>query len=137
MKILIKLLALCCVMLFCGTAVADMTARELRDFCTSKVGWDQLVCIKYIEGFINGHQVGMYGAAKKILGPAARDKIRGKNEDFQQFSSFCVPDSVTNGQLMEVFVKYNESTYISASVQLMSALEHYFPCKQETKRGAK
>lgn len=141
MRILIKLSALCYAMFFCGTATAEVTAGQLRDFCNSKEFSERLSCGWYIDGFRGGHISGMYSAMSRILGSAELDKKRSLDEGYQRFSLFCVPGAITNGQVLEVFLKYMnehpEKLHLKASMQLTGALVQYFPCKREMKGGQK
>lgn len=141
MKSLIKRSVLCCAMLFCGTASADFTAGELRDFCTTGDARDLLVCLAYINGYRAGHLTGVYGAKVKLSGPSLKYKKLDFDEDLQRYSAFCDHYSVTHKQVYELFVKYMndhpEKLHEEAGNQLMHALIHYFPCKSGTKGGMK
>jgi hypothetical protein len=137
MRILVQLSALCYAMFICGTATADVTAGKVRDLCISKSEPAKIACGMYIIGFREGHLTGMYSAAGIILGSAVIDRKRSMDEDYQRFSYFCLPSAVTNGQVIEVFVKYvnehPEKLHLSSSTQLTDALLQYFPCKREIK----
>ncbi|MGA7225461.1 MAG: Rap1a/Tai family immunity protein, partial [Candidatus Acidiferrales bacterium] len=74
-------------------------------------------CFGFIDGANSAHQVW-----------AASDKTNHRNHAM----SYCFPDSVTNGQMLRVFVKYldehPQDLHEPAALLYIEAMRRAFPC---------
>lgn len=152
MRILIKLSALCCAMFFCGAAAAEMTAKEFRDSCRevfntsiatiadmANRNTSMAKCTYYISGYREGWRGAMYDVATNTTAGDSKNFDYEKYE--RQTASICVPASTANLLIEDTFREYidRHPEYLDkpVSIVLWLALKARYPCKSETKGGAK
>jgi 2-methylcitrate dehydratase PrpD len=91
-----------------------MTGNKLLEECEATEPFRQAFCLGYIMGVTDVD--GMDGAA------------------FPERRRTCVPEDVTNGQLLDILVKYlknhPEERHYSAAVLAIKAITKAFPCKR-------
>ena len=94
--------------------VSTTTGNSLLETCSSVGKADELFCLGYIGGV------------------ADVDGLEGAT--FPERQRSCVPDNVSNGQLMDVVVKYlkehPEERHMLAAILIVEALTKAFPCKR-------
>jgi len=96
----------------CKQAVHDI------DSGTDSPSYASGVCIGFVSGVLESHTLWMVvDAAQKRTHP----------------TSFCIPDEVTETQILRVFLKYldehPEKLHYPAVVMLIESVRHAFPCK--------
>lgn len=90
-------------------------------------------CQESAEAFDNGFCAGFMDATLDTLNMWEASDI-SKKRSHDNDVHFCVPDKVTNGQLLRVFVKYledhPEELHKPANLLLVEAFRKAFPCQQ-------
>ena len=118
-------------LLVSNAATADYTAQLLRDLCESKEAPAKLSCVSFIYGYRMGHADGMVSTLMRTK-TVGRDWKMPDDEAMRRYSYACVPSSVTNVQLAEVFTKHMrdhpEELHEDAGRMLGTILQRYFPC---------
>jgi Rap1a immunity proteins len=109
----------------CGTARAQATTgQQIQNQCKALVGtrnpsdaFDGGFCPGFIDGVINSQSMW-----------EANDKLLRRNHP----QSFCLPQEGTNGEYLQVFVKYlddhPEELHKPAALLLVQSLIKAFPC---------
>ena len=91
-----------------ASAAPPMTGSQLLDYCTSEEAVERTYCMGYIMGYAEG--AGGWGRA------------------------WCVPDGVTNGQVMEVVIRQLKTNprdrHAGASLTVHRALRDAWPCEK-------
>ncbi len=96
-------------------AAPSLDGNKLYEYCAAKEGFFQSgLCSGYIFGVVDGLSTAHIG----LNAPAP----------------FCVPQGVTNGQIVDVVVRYFEATpeqrHFTAASTIAVALMKAFPCKK-------
>jgi hypothetical protein len=93
--------------------VSTRTGNDLLEFCESKKEFEQAFCLGYITGVTD--MEGMNTAA------------------FPDRQRSCISTIVTNGQLIDVVLKYlkdhPEERHMLAAVLIVKSMAQAFPCK--------
>jgi hypothetical protein len=115
---------------FTTASLAD-TADELLARCTSTSGPDSMYCIGYIKGFADtqlGRDIAVYIARNSNV-PV--EELRKAPQG--SYMSYCIPDGVTTGRLVDVFVKFAKENprgrHEVAPLMLVAAYAGAFPCQ--------
>ena len=97
-----------------GQRVSKTTGNELLEACEGSEPFQQAFCLGYVTG--------------------ASDVDGAEGAAFPERRRSCVPDSVSNGQLKDVVVKYlkdnPEERHILAAILVVKSVAKAFPCKQ-------
>ena len=100
----------------CNQAVRDVDNDTSTDKPPVK-SFDVGFCFGFMDGANSAHQIW-----------AASDKTNHRNHAM----SYCFPDSVTNGQMLRVFVKYldehPQDLHEPAALLYIEAMRKAFPC---------
>jgi len=97
--------------------VSTVTGNQLLEYCESKDAFAQGLCDGYITGASD---------IESMEGSAFPDRRRS-----------CTPNTVTNGQMTDVVVKYlkdhPEERHMLAAVLVVEAVTKAFPCSSPRK----
>ena len=111
------------------------TAEDLRKDCETAVNCIEdeasckdvsrlTGCLAFIDGFRNGHYVGMVDGTKENLG---REELNRK------YGRMCVPNAASHAQLARIYLKYindhPEELHDLAWAQLYLSWAFAFPCE--------
>ena len=99
--------------------ISDMPGNKLLEECEAKEPVRQGICFGYITG--------------------AADVDAMDGAVFPEHRHTCVPDVVTNGQLIDVVIKYlkahPEERHLASGVLIIKAIAKAFPCKPQTQKS--
>lgn len=118
------LLAATLLLILCGTAHAQTTGEGILQKCkgisSKPTAFDDGFCAGYIEGVL-----------ATVYMWEANDEVAKRTHDSDV--KFCIPDTVTNGQIILVFMKYledhPEELHRPANTLFVIAMRKAFPCK--------
>ena len=95
--------------------VPSVTGNSLLEYCGSKNVGEYGVCVGYITGV---------GDIETMDGAAFPDRQR-----------FCTPDNATNGQIIDIVVKYLKdhpaARHLLGAILVVNALTEAFPCSSK------
>ncbi len=96
--------------------------------CRGQIYTAATKCGFYVSGYREGHLMGLVVTASKATGYAVLEF-----EKLRKYRNACIPQNVTNGQLIEVFLKYindhPERLHEPRGNQLYLSWVGAFPCE--------
>jgi len=143
MKITVRILARMRVSLLCVGALlyshgaAAMSGNELLQDCRSESGFNSGYCLGIIVGYGYGYNSGRQGGALyQYFGRAdwqeLEDRAREAEAVRRSAAYYCIPGSVSQGQLRDIVVKFLEGDpahrHMDAGTLIAVALKQAFPC---------
>ncbi len=111
---------------FCKDTISMMNGS--KDYNVSKSSW----CIGFVQGAVTAHR--FYSAYYTLKNPETRKMTDNEvDKKIAESQVYCVPTSVSLGQLVRDVVKYLETNPTAmqeqASLGIARALNQAYPCK--------
>lgn len=113
------------------------TGNELLEDCKEAgANWSSGYCLGLIVGFAYGYDTGRSAGAMVQWNESTDGKAAGPEATLAVGNSakyYCIPEAVTNGQLLDVVVKFLEGNpatrHLPAQILIWTSLKQSFPCQ--------